>query len=143
MLTHLQQITIQAFITALAELDSPLPADLQKQINQIGDIISTQSTDALNKLIELAQNPHLNKLYLQARVNIQQEYETQERNKYRNYQKESESRDTPIYITENISKALPLDSIEEIKPILQASDSVKEAQKYQRETNQKIRRGLL
>lgn len=143
MLTHLQQITIQAFITALAELDSPLPADLQKQINQIGDIISTQSTDALNKLIELAQNPHLNKLYLQARVNIQQEYETQERNKYRNYQKESESRDTPIYITENISKALPLDSIEEIQPILQASDSVKEAQKYQRETNQKIRRGLL
>ena len=143
MLTHLQQITIQAFITALAELDSPIPADLQKQINQIGDIISTQSTDALNKLIELVQNPHLNKLYLQARVNIQQEYETQERNKYRNYQKESESRDTPIYITENISKALPLDSIEEIKPILQASDSVKEAQKYQRETNQKIRRGLL
>ena len=114
-----------------------------KQINQIGDIISTQPTDALNKLIELVQNPHLNKLYLQARVNIQQEYETQERNKYRNYQKESESRDTPIYITENISKALPLDSIEEIKPILQASDSVKEAQKYQRETNQKIRRGLL
>ena len=143
MLTHLQQITIQAFITALAELDSPIPADLQKQINQIGDIISTQSTDALNKLIELVQNPHLNKLYLQARVNIQQEYETQERNKYRNYQKDSGSRDTPIYITENISKALPLDSIEEIKPILQASDSVKEAQKYQRETNQKIRRGLL
>lgn len=143
MLTHLQQITVQAFITALAKLDSPLPEDLQKQINQIGDIISTQPTDALNKLIELVQNPHLNKLYLQARVNIQQEYETQERNKYRNYQKESESRDTPIYITENISKALPLDSIEEIKPILQASDSVKEAQKYQRETNQKIRRGLL
>ena len=135
MLNHLQQVTIQAFITALSELDAPLPADLQKQVNQVGAILSTQTKRAIDELAELAKHAYINQLYLQARSNIQTEYHTQERNlKHRNPQKESETRNTPPYITENIAKAPPLD-LEKQQSILQASDSVKEAQK--------IRRGLL
>jgi hypothetical protein len=135
MLNHLQQVTFQAFIAALAELDAPLPADLQKQINQVGAIFSTQPTVAIDELVKLAEHPCIDQLYQQARIKIQSEYETKERNhKYRDYQKESENRDTSTYILENIEKAIP---------ILQASDSVKEAKKYEQENKQTTRRGLL
>lgn len=139
MLNELEKVTIQAFITALAKLDSPLPADLQKQINQVGDILSTQPTIAANKLIELAENPCLNQLYQQARVNIQSEYESQERNMQRNLNQEiNENNDDeyPKFIIDNRTKSVR----PEISEILQADDSRKKAKDYVIEFQLKIRR---
>jgi hypothetical protein len=135
MLNHLQQVTLQAFITALAELDSPLPADFQKQINQVGAIFSTQPNVAIDELLKLAKHPSINQLYLQARVNIQSEYETKERNiNYRDYEQESQNLDTSIDALENVAKSIP---------VLQAPDSVESAKKYKRETKQNKRWGWL
>jgi hypothetical protein len=134
MLNNLQQVTLRAFIAALAELDSPLPADLQKQINQVGAIFSTQPNVAIDELLKLTKHPSINQLYLQARVNIQSEYEPKERNiNYRDYENESQNRDTSIDAFENIAKSIP---------ILQSPDSVELAKKFQRETKQTKRWGL-
>ena len=136
MLNNFQQVTLRAFIDALAELDSPLPADLQKQINQVVAILSTQPNVAINELLKLAKYPSINQLYLQARVNIQSEYETKERSifDYRDYEKESENLDNSTDVLENIAKSIP---------ILQAPDSVESAKKYKRETKQNKRWGWL
>lgn len=88
MLNNLQQVTLQAFITALAELDAPLPPDLQKEINQVGAIFPTQPTVAIDELVKLAEHPFINQLYQQARVKIQSEYQTQERNRKRKLSQE-------------------------------------------------------
>ncbi len=129
MLNNLQQVTLQAFIAALAELDSPLPADLQKQINQVGAIFSTQPNVAIDELLKLTKHPSINQLYLQARVNIQSQYETKERNPYRDLEKEiapNQNDDYSNNILENRTKSV----ISEANKVLQAENSSAKAKQY-------------
>ncbi|AVH71311.1 hypothetical protein [Nostoc sp. 'Lobaria pulmonaria (5183) cyanobiont'] len=57
MFNPLQTVTLHAFLTALVELDSPLPIALQQEINKVGEMLANaQNDDALNRLIELAEN---------------------------------------------------------------------------------------
>lgn len=129
MLNNLQQVTLQAFIAALAELDSPLPADLQKQINQVGAIFSTQPNVAIDELSKLAQHSSINQLYLQARVNIQSEYEPKERNNSRNPEKEIDGNQNNEYSDKmlgNRSKSY----IREANEVLQANNPRAKAKQY-------------
>ncbi|AFZ23069.1 hypothetical protein Cylst_0742 [Cylindrospermum stagnale PCC 7417] len=127
MLNTPQTVTINAFLTALLKLDSPLPAKLQQEINQVGQIFADTPTDAINRLLELAKDDVLKEFYLQARMNIQQQYEIQERNKHRDLKKESQTNATDPEMIENLAIAMPSKSIE---AILKAADSPAEAKKY-------------
>jgi CHAD domain-containing protein len=81
-LNLLQIITLDAFIEALHNVSTPLPAELQTQINQVGDRFAENPTEASDRLLELAEHESLKPLYLQARIRLQKEYETQERNRF-------------------------------------------------------------
>lgn len=48
-------LTLQAFVAALAELDSPLDLEVQKQVNEVGKHWEDQPMSA-NKLIEVARS---------------------------------------------------------------------------------------
>ncbi|KAB8335129.1 hypothetical protein SD80_001875 [Scytonema tolypothrichoides VB-61278] len=83
MLDLLQRITLRAFLTALVELDSRLPTALQQEINKVGEMLANaQKDNALNRLIELAENDCLKESYRNARMNIQTQYKSQELNKF-------------------------------------------------------------
>ena len=122
MLNQPQTVTLYAFLTALVELDSPLPIALQQEINQVGEMLAnTRKDDALNRLIELAENDCLQVSYRHARMNIQTQYKPQELNKF---DKPSQQNQPPIpeeHLT-NIAIA-----------IFQASDSSAEAKKHKSE----------
>ena len=62
----LATITLDAFLVALAQLDSPLPSDLQGQINEMPDV---PDTDKLRAIVK--SYPPLNQLYKQARTIFQ------------------------------------------------------------------------
>jgi hypothetical protein len=119
MLNPLQRVTLRAFLTALVELDSPLPIALQQEINKVGEMLANaQKDDALNRLIELAENDCLKESYRNARRDIQTQYKSQELNKY----------DKP---SQQNQPTKPTEHIENIAlPILQASDSSAEAKKH-------------
>lgn len=70
MLNQLQQVTLYSFLRALVELDSPLPAQLQREINEVGKMYQTQPDEAINYLIKLAESDVIKKPYQQARINI-------------------------------------------------------------------------
>ncbi|MBG1266349.1 hypothetical protein [Nostoc sp. WHI] len=122
MLDPLQTVTLRAFLTALVELDSPLPTALQHEINKVGEMLANaQKDDALDRLIELAENDCLNESYWNARMNIQTQYKSQELDKY----------DKP---GEQNQPTKPVEHIENIAlPILQAADSSAEAKKHKSE----------
>ncbi|MFN6485369.1 MULTISPECIES: hypothetical protein [unclassified Nostoc] len=122
MLKPLQTVTLQAFLTALVELDSSLPTALQQEINQVGEMLAnTQKDDALNRLIELAENNCLKESYRNARMEIQKKSNSQELNKF---DEPSQQNQPPIpeYHLPNIAIA-----------ILKASDSSAEAKKHKSE----------
>jgi hypothetical protein len=81
-LNLLQIITLDAFIEALQNVSAPLPTELQTQINQVGDRFAENPIEANDRLLELAEHESLKPLYLQARIRLQKEYETQERNRF-------------------------------------------------------------
>lgn len=122
MLNPLQTVTLRAFLTALVELDSPLPIPLQQEINQVGEMLAnTQNDVALNRLIELAENDCLQVSYRNARMNIQTQYTTQELNKF---DKPSQQNQPPI----------PEEHLSNIAiAILKAPDSSVEAKKHKSE----------
>ncbi|NEQ88172.1 MAG: hypothetical protein F6K26_51990, partial [Moorea sp. SIO2I5] len=69
----LATITRDAFLVALAQLDSPLPPDLQRQLNEMSD---QPDTDKLNAI---AKNyPPLHQRYLEARE-VFQGYDSESR----------------------------------------------------------------
>jgi hypothetical protein len=122
MLNQLETVTLRAFLTALVELDSPLPPQLQQEINKVGEIFATTPTIAINRLLELAEYDCLKELYLQARLNIQQQYEVQERNIF----------DKPKQ--QNLSTPTPAERIANIAiPILKAPNSSAAAKQQQSE----------
>ena len=111
---------------AALELDSPLPAQLQREINEVGKMYQTQPDKAINYLIKLAESDVIEELYQQARINIQKNYEIQERNKF---DKPSQQK-APAVPPERIANiAVPLPS-ERVSAILQAPDPSAEAKKY-------------
>jgi hypothetical protein len=121
-MNQLQTVTLRAFLTALVELDSPLPPEVQQEINQVGEIFSDSPNAAIDRLLELAENDCLRQSYQQARINIQKQYETQERNKYDKPSQQNQPTPTPSEHLANIAI-----------PILKASDSRAEAKKQKSE----------
>lgn len=83
-MNSIEQITLQALLIALAQLETSLPENLQKNISQIGDDLEKNSTHALDRIPELlTKHPQLRDLYETARLNLQREYQTQERDKFK------------------------------------------------------------
>ncbi len=119
MLNQPQTVTLRAFLIALAELNSPLPATLQQEINKVGEMLANTPNDALNRLLELAENDCLLTSYQQARIKIQKQYETQERNKYDRPSQQNQPTPTPSEHLANIAI-----------PILKAADSSAEAKTH-------------
>ncbi|MBN4003449.1 hypothetical protein [Nostoc sp. LPT] len=124
MLNQPQTVTLRAFLTALVELDSPLPTALQQEINKVGEmLVNTSNKDnALNRLIELAENESLRASYHNARMKIQTQYKTQELNRYEDESKQKQPTTTPEHFVKNIAI-----------PIFTASDSSTEAKKHKLE----------
>lgn len=121
MLNQLQTVTLRAFLTALVELDSPLPTALQQDINKVGEMLANaQEDDALNRLIELAKNDCLKESYRNARMNIQTQYTTQELNKHYKDSQQNQPITPPDHPT-NVAMAIL---------IFKARDSRSEAKKY-------------
>ncbi|MEH1850044.1 MAG: hypothetical protein V7L25_35055 [Nostoc sp.] len=116
-----QTSTLCAFLTALVELDSPLPTALQHEINKVGEMLANTQNDAFKRLIELAENDCLKESYNNALMNIYREYQPKELNKF---DKPSQQNQPPI----------PEDHFPNIAiPILNAPDSSAEAKKYKSE----------
>ena len=69
-----QGITLYAFFEALSQQTVPLPADLQQQMLQIGEIFETNTKDAIDRLADLAQNSILQPAYKAARQEKQGDY---------------------------------------------------------------------
>ncbi|MBH8553521.1 hypothetical protein I8751_14305 [Nostocaceae cyanobacterium CENA357] len=122
MLNQLEVVTLQAFLTALAQLDTQLPTQLQQDINEVGKMLLNQSQDAINRLLKLAEDDCIKSLYWQARVDIQTQYETQELNKYDNPSQQNQSTTAPPERIANIAI-----------PILTATDSSSAAKKHKSE----------
>ncbi|AFZ00347.1 hypothetical protein [Calothrix sp. PCC 6303] len=119
-LNSTEKVTLRAFLTALLELNVPLPPELQQEINQVAEIFVKQPSTATNRLIQLAEYECIKPLYMQARMNIQTQYEIKERNKFDKPSKQNQPNAVPDERLENIAL-----------PILQAVDSSEEAKKYQ------------
>lgn len=118
MINALQRITLRAFLTALVESDSPIPPTLQDEINKVGKMFANTQEDknnALNRLIELAENECLNQAYCNARRDIQRQYKPQEITRESLIHDKTDEQDDPI---ENIAIA-----------IFQAADSSIEAKR--------------
>jgi hypothetical protein len=118
-LNSTEKVTLRAFLTALLELATPLPPELQQEINQVSQIFITQPSTATNRLVQLAEYECIKSLYMQARINIQTQYEIQELNKFDKPSKQNQPNAVPDERLENIAL-----------PILQATDSSEEAKKY-------------
>ncbi len=134
MLNSLQTVTLRAFLTALVELDSPLPTALQHEINKVGEMLANaQNDDALNRLIKLAEKDCLRESYQNARINIQTKYQTQELNKFDKPSQQNQPTIPSEHIG-NIAIAIPPDRLIKIAiAIFKASDSSAEAKKHKSE----------
>ena len=75
-------ITLQSFLQAIAQQQSPLPAEMQQSLHQLGDRLSTQPTEASDALRSFAkQYPSLERSYNAAYQQYQKQYHAQERTK--------------------------------------------------------------
>jgi hypothetical protein len=122
MLNQPQIVTLHAFLTALVELVSPLPQQLQQEMNKVGEMFTTTPTVAINQLTKLAEHDFLKELYWQARINIQQQYEVKERNIFDKPNKQKQPTQIPPERIANIAIA-----------ILKAPNSSTEAKKHKSE----------
>ena len=78
-----EAITLQAFLIALSQLDTALPGDLQQKIQQIGRALANHQTSAIAEIQDLVKkHAQLNRLYEAARITLQKQYQTQERDKW-------------------------------------------------------------
>ncbi|MBE8967866.1 hypothetical protein IQ277_16885 [Nostocales cyanobacterium LEGE 12452] len=128
MLNEPQTLTLSAFLTALVELDSPLPTALQHELNKVGEMLAnSQKDDALNRLIELAKNDCLKESYGNAERNIlQTAYKSQELDRYDKPSEQNQPTKPTEHIKDNIALGILLG-------ILEASDSSAEAKKHKSE----------
>lgn len=77
-----QEITLRAFLEALAQQTAPLPENLKQQISQTGKIFTTDIKAAIDKLADLAQAPQLQPIYTTTRQAIQPDYQPEELNEH-------------------------------------------------------------
>ncbi len=83
-LDPIQALTLEAFSEALAQLDSAsvLPAELQEEINQVGEALANHQVDAVVRLQTIAKKHQpLYDLFEAAYDALDEQYHTQERNK--------------------------------------------------------------
>jgi hypothetical protein len=77
-----EEKTLQAFVLALTQLERPISDDLQQSLYQLGTALAEKQPEAIAQVDALAQTqPHLQKLYEAARIDIQKAYKVQERAK--------------------------------------------------------------
>ena len=125
-LNSLDTVTLDAFVEALCQLDS-LPKELQQQINQIGRAFDQNPTAAANQLHELAEHDCLKSVYQQARIEIQKQYQPQEKSRYFSAEKQNQKGVKPADETSNFAIKVK---------VLKADDSVAAAKTLQPEPPQ-------
>ncbi|MCY7320374.1 MAG: hypothetical protein LH660_00855 [Phormidesmis sp. CAN_BIN36] len=76
---HTDTLTLQAFLLALAQIDA-LPADLHRQIHNLGTAIASDELDVADRIRHLVrQHDRLHQLYQDAYDRLQRQYPNQER----------------------------------------------------------------
>lgn len=82
-MSFFDDLTIQAFMLALPQLDVPLPSEMEQAIHQIGHAIQNQQQQvAASEIRELVTQHHrLNELYQECYDHLQRRYQTHERAK--------------------------------------------------------------
>jgi predicted RNase H-like HicB family nuclease len=83
-LAPIQALTLEAFSQALTQLDSAsaLSAELQEEINQVGEALANRQTDVVGRLPTIAsKHKPLYDLFEAAYDALGEQYDTQERNK--------------------------------------------------------------
>src|SRR5690242_15755867 len=69
----LDQITLQAFLNALSQLEKPLPKEIQQRLNEIGKTLKNQSPN-LDNLDNIAESyKPLDELYQKELTSLKQE----------------------------------------------------------------------
>jgi predicted RNase H-like HicB family nuclease len=109
-----QKLSLEAFLAALVQLDSAsaLPAELQEEINQVGEALANRQTDAVIRLQEIVRKYQpLYDLFEEAYQALDEQNHTQERNKR-----------SPL-------PTKPESEFDNILEILRASNSVEAAKK--------------
>ena len=79
----IEQTTLQALLIALARVETPLSAGLKHEIQELAHDLANNSSDAISKISTLVKkDSQLNDLYQTARLNLQKQYQAQERDKF-------------------------------------------------------------
>ncbi len=116
-LSPIQALMLEAFSQALTQLDSAsaLSAELQEEINQVGEALANRQTDVVGRLPTIAsKHKPLYDLFEAAYDALGEQYDTQERNKLAGSPPNS-----------NISA--PVEPVDKILQILRANNPVEEA----------------
>jgi len=120
-LDPIQALILEAFWAALAQLDSAsaLPAELREEINQVGEALANHQVDAVVRLQNITRkHKPLYELYEAASETLDEQYDTQERNK------------------RNPLPAQSLSEVDRILQIIRANNPVEEAKKQASEYQQ-------
>jgi antitoxin YefM len=130
-LDPIQALTLEAFSAALAQLDSAsaLPAELQEEINQVGEALANRQADAVVRLQTVAKKHQpLYDLFEAAYDALDEQYHTQERNK-RN----------PLPVQSQSESSYPGNGsapVDKILQIIRANNPVEEAKRQASEYQQ-------
>ena len=80
----IEQTTLQALLIALTQVETPLAQELKQEIHEIALDLESNSSTAISKIATLVEkDEQLSKLYQTARLNLQRQYQAQERDKLR------------------------------------------------------------
>lgn len=81
-MTPTQQTTLKAFLIAVSQLETPISNELKQAIHQIGEELKRSEDRAIDLISEIVtQDSHLEKAYQEARLILQEQYRSQERDK--------------------------------------------------------------
>ncbi|ELS00852.1 hypothetical protein Xen7305DRAFT_00005530 [Xenococcus sp. PCC 7305] len=79
----IEQTTLQAFLIALTQVETPLPQQLKQEVQAIAGDLASNPSHAISKIAPLVEkNPQFSKFYQTARSNLQRQYRSQERDKF-------------------------------------------------------------
>ena len=78
-----EKTTLQALLIALAQVETPLSQELKQEVQEIADHLESSSSNAISKISTLVEkDEQLSKLYQTADLNLQRQYQAQERDKF-------------------------------------------------------------
>lgn len=81
-----EQTTLQAFLIALAQLETPLSEEVTQDIHEIAVDLETNKTNTSATLVKISsvvdKDSQLSQLYQTARLNLTSQYQSQERDKF-------------------------------------------------------------